>query len=201
MSSKTFISDLHNHFTDKYKLSIIKKSNSNIDSSVSIIIREINTNFEILFIKRTTKDSDKFSGHMAFPGGVKEPYDSDSLSTAHRETKEEIGLDSKLNCDLLGRFSDYKPVNPEANKFIVTPFIFYLKNPNVKLVKCKDEVDAIVWVPINFLIEALTKSTRIGTKYNKPYKDNVFEYKGYKIWGMTGKMLHAFLTEIKDYHT
>ena len=72
MSSKTFISDLHNHFTDKYKLSNIKTSNSNIDSSVSIIIREINTNFEILFIKRTTKDSDKFSGHMAFPGGVKE---------------------------------------------------------------------------------------------------------------------------------
>ena len=55
MSSKTFISDLHNHFTDKYKLSIIKTSNSNIDSSVSIIIREINTNFEILFIKRTIK--------------------------------------------------------------------------------------------------------------------------------------------------
>ena len=46
----------------------------------------------------------------------------------------------------------------------------------------------------------LTNSNRIGTRYEKPYKDNVFLYHGYKIWGMTGKMIYAFLHEIKNYH-
>jgi 8-oxo-dGTP pyrophosphatase MutT (NUDIX family) len=200
MNPLTFISDLRNHFNVNYSPTFIEASNSNIDSSVSIIIRQINLDFEILFIKRTTKETDKFSGHMAFPGGVKEKSDFDSLSTAHRETNEEIGLNSELNCDFLGRFSDYRPVNPEANKFIVSPFIFFLRNAHVDLVKCKEEVETLVWIPISFLMKNLGESNRVGTKYNKPYKDNVFEYKGYKIWGMTGKILYAFLLEIDDYY-
>tara|TARA_B110000196_G_scaffold2354_1_gene2160 strand:+ start:360 stop:773 length:414 start_codon:yes stop_codon:yes gene_type:complete len=136
---------------------------------------------------------------MAFPGGVKERTDKDSLVTAIRETNEEIGLDTKSNCILIGRFSDYKPVNPDVNRFIVSPFIFYLDNTDAHLVKCKEEVEDIVWVPLDFLISKLDESNRIGTKNNSTYKDNVFEYKNYKIWGVTGKILYAFLLEIKDY--
>ncbi|MBT3475899.1 CoA pyrophosphatase [bacterium] len=200
MSNLSFLENLKNHFLNKYKFVLIPESKITVQSSVSIVIRKINSKYEILFIKRTTKDSDKFSGHMAFPGGVREKVDKSSLATAIRETKEEIGLDLKLDCDILGRFSDYQPVNPEANKFIVSPFIFYLNKPDVELVRCEDEVEEIVWIPIDILLTNLTNSNRIGTRYEKPYKDNVFLYHGYKIWGMTGKMIYAFLHEIKNYH-
>ena len=54
--------------------------------------------------------------------------------------------------------------------------------------------------PINHIhIMAGYKGNRIYKKYNKTYKDNVFEYKGYTIWGMTGKILSSFLKEIETY--
>jgi len=199
MTNSSFVGNLSDHFKKQYKFSSIKTNESTIQSSVSIILRKANLNYEILLIKRTVRESDKFSGHMAFPGGVKESFDKDSLSTAIRETNEEVGLDLEKYSKLLGRFSDYRPVNPEANKFIVSPFIFYLTEPDVNLKKCKDEVDEIVWIPLKILLLNLHKSGRKSFKYDKPYNDNVFEFKGYKVWGMTGKILYAFLLEIEDY--
>lgn len=48
---------------------------------------------EILFIRRTTRKGDRWSGHVAFPGGKRESSDADDRSTSIRETEEEIGLD------------------------------------------------------------------------------------------------------------
>lgn len=48
---------------------------------------------EILYIKRASRMSDKWSSHVAFPGGRKEEEDENGLYTAMRETWEEIGLD------------------------------------------------------------------------------------------------------------
>lgn len=48
---------------------------------------------ELLYIKRATRSSDKWSAHVAFPGGRQDETDEDSLYTAMRETWEEVGLD------------------------------------------------------------------------------------------------------------
>jgi len=48
---------------------------------------------EILYIKRASRMTDKWSSHVAFPGGRKEEEDENGLYTAMRETWEEIGLD------------------------------------------------------------------------------------------------------------
>lgn len=48
---------------------------------------------EILYIKRASRETDKWSAHVAFPGGRKEDGDENGLYTAMRETWEEIGLD------------------------------------------------------------------------------------------------------------
>lgn len=48
---------------------------------------------EILYIKRASRLTDKWSSHVAFPGGRKEEEDENGLYTAMRETWEEIGLD------------------------------------------------------------------------------------------------------------
>tara|TARA_Y100001970_G_scaffold292589_1_gene434526 strand:- start:22166 stop:22771 length:606 start_codon:yes stop_codon:yes gene_type:complete len=201
MSRPTLVENLTYHFTNNYKFTSINTDKNTVESSVSIILRKIDLNYEVLLIKRTVRKTDKFSGHMAFPGGVKEKFDKNSLSTARRETKEEVGLDLEKDSVYIGRFSDYRPVNPEANRFIVSPFIFYLTNSKVDLKKCLEEVDDAVWIPLDILLLNLENSNRKGLRYDKPYSDNVFEYKGYKIWGMTGKILYAFLLEIERYTT
>ncbi|KAK9364248.1 NUDIX hydrolase domain-like protein [Lipomyces starkeyi] len=50
-------------------------------------------NAEILFIKRSTRETDRWSGHVALPGGRRDIEDESDLLTAKRETLEEVGLD------------------------------------------------------------------------------------------------------------
>ena len=87
------------------------KNNDSIFSSIAIIISENNDGEdEMFFIKRAVRNNDHFSGHMAFPGGVKEDYDKTLLDTAIRETMEEVGIDLTKSTEYLGSFDDYKPV-------------------------------------------------------------------------------------------
>lgn len=48
---------------------------------------------EILFIQRSERLGDPWSGHIAFPGGKREEGDADDAATAAREAMEETGID------------------------------------------------------------------------------------------------------------
>lgn len=48
---------------------------------------------EVLFIKRASRAGDRWTGHIALPGGKRDPEDLDDKATAIREVSEEIGLD------------------------------------------------------------------------------------------------------------
>lgn len=48
---------------------------------------------ELLFIKRSSREGDRWTGHVALPGGKRDPEDEDDKATAIREAQEEIGMD------------------------------------------------------------------------------------------------------------
>lgn len=48
---------------------------------------------EMLFIQRSEREGDKWSGHIAFPGGKRDVCDADDAATAARESMEEVGVD------------------------------------------------------------------------------------------------------------
>lgn len=48
---------------------------------------------EVVFIKRAAREGDRWTSHVALPGGKRDPEDEDDKATAIRETVEEIGLD------------------------------------------------------------------------------------------------------------
>ena len=48
---------------------------------------------EVLFIKRAARIGDRWTGHVALPGGKRDPEDEDDRAVAIREASEEIGLD------------------------------------------------------------------------------------------------------------
>jgi 8-oxo-dGTP pyrophosphatase MutT (NUDIX family) len=48
---------------------------------------------EAIFIKRAARKGDRWTSHVALPGGKRDPEDEDDRAVAVRETAEEIGLD------------------------------------------------------------------------------------------------------------
>src|SRR5262245_1701845 len=54
-------------------------------AAVAAILRDKPHGTEVLLIRRAARDGDPWSGHMAFPGGQREPEDRDLLTTAERE--------------------------------------------------------------------------------------------------------------------
>lgn len=47
---------------------------------------------EALFIKRAARKGDRWSAHVALPGGKRDIEDEDDRATAVREVREEVGL-------------------------------------------------------------------------------------------------------------
>ena len=62
---------------------------------------------EILFIKRAARVGDRWTSHVALPGGKREPADADDRATSSRETREEIGLDLDVeHCLFIGNLPE-----------------------------------------------------------------------------------------------
>lgn len=62
---------------------------------------------EVLFIKRASRVGDRWTGHIALPGGKREPADLDDRATSSRETREETGLELDTeHCILVGNLPE-----------------------------------------------------------------------------------------------
>lgn len=62
---------------------------------------------EVLFIKRAARTGDRWTGHVALPGGKRDPGDLDDRETSIRETREEIGLDlNASHCLFVGNLPE-----------------------------------------------------------------------------------------------
>jgi 8-oxo-dGTP pyrophosphatase MutT (NUDIX family) len=104
----------------------------------------------ILLIQRAERHGDPWSGHMALPGGRREPSDTDLLATAVRETREEVGISLGSEA-ILGRLEDVVPRIPTLPPIAVRPFVFLLdERPNLVL---NTEVAAARWVTLDDLLK------------------------------------------------
>lgn len=62
---------------------------------------------EVLFIKRAARKGDRWTSHIAFPGGGRDPGDKDDLAASIRETREEVGMDLEADhCLNVGNLSE-----------------------------------------------------------------------------------------------
>ena len=62
---------------------------------------------EVLLIKRAARHGDRWTGHVALPGGKRDPGDSDDRATSARETWEETGMDiNAAHCLYVGNLPE-----------------------------------------------------------------------------------------------
>lgn len=104
---------------------------------------------ELLFIQRASRESDPWSGQMAFPGGRKDPTDPTPQATAMRETDEEVGLDLSP-ARYLGSLSELDGGRATNRRVIVSAHAYWLDGPRPDLTP-NHEVADTVWVPLRDL--------------------------------------------------
>ena len=117
-------------------------------AAVAVILQGNRTELRLLFIERTEREGDPWSGHIAFPGGRVEACDRETRHTAERETREEIDLDLRP-AEYLGRLDD---LTGNTLPVLVSGFVYSIENAGP--FQLSSEVKDAFWVPVTDLIDA-----------------------------------------------
>lgn len=164
---------------------------------------------ELLFEVRG-KNLKRQPGEICFPGGSFEEKDCVFEETAVRETCEELGL-GRGDIEIWGELDTFiTHMGP-----VIHPFVGTLKNTE-KIRLSKEEVSEIFTVPLDFFLntEPEIHEMELGDRplgdfpsglagrenawrTRKKYRVYFYKYGKYVIWGMTARILYAFLNNFQ----
>ncbi|TVY84262.1 Uncharacterized protein LSUE1_G000871 [Lachnellula suecica] len=111
---------------------------------------------EVVFIKRAARAGDRWTSHVALPGGKRDPEDEDDKAVAIRETSEEIGLDlTSPHALFVGNLPE-RVVSTSWGKaplMVLCPFVFLWTQPELPPLKLQPaEIASTHWVPLRVLL-------------------------------------------------
>ena len=141
--------------------------------------------WSILFTKRA-ENLASHSGQIAFPGGSVEPGET-LEQAAIREADEEVGIPPN-HVELIGRLDDVIT----HSGFLVAPFVGLIHEPFDVVIQ-ESEVVEVFQVPIEALLAVGNPEVRYVAFRERKYPAYFYQHEGHEIWGLTGRMLKAFL--------
>lgn len=161
-------------------------------AAVAIVLAEQEGDTHALLIQRAEREGDPWSGHMAFPGGHREPDEGDLFLTAARETLEEVGIDLHRHAEAIGRLDDIRAQSDRPLDLLIRPFVCaatteLVPRPNAR------EVRATVWVPLSILRRPESAAAHRYQMNGMTMSFPAFLYRGFTIWGLTYRMLSGLL--------
>lgn len=154
------------------------------NSGVMILLYEEGGRIKIPLILRP-ENSGIHSGQISLPGGKQEPEDENLVSTAIRETSEEIGVPSK-SIEVIGKLTQlYIP----PSNFIVHPHLGYLTD-EVIFIPEKSEVAKIIALELEDLMdEEKVKEKDILLSSGQSIRAPYYTIEGETVWGATAMIL------------
>lgn len=163
-----------------------------IYAAVAVVLRPGESGaLELLMIKRADYEGDPWSGHVALPGGRREPDDTSLERAAVRETWEETAIDIDRDGAVLGALDEVSPRTPTVRRVIVRPYVAAVA-PGVAVVT-SPEVAAAFWVPLAALRETAAWITAEVVAHGQSLTVPAFAHGEYVVWGLTERILRAFL--------
>ncbi len=160
-------------------------------AAVALVLAGEAADLHVCLIRRAEHEYDRWSGHMALPGGRVDAGDPSARAAAIRETWEEVGL--RLDrAPYLGSLQT-QPVRAagKLTDMSLSSFVFHLGETLEQLTPT-DEVAEAFWVPLRHLLDprnAVQRPTpRDGVTLDRP----AVLYQGHYIWGLTYRVLTLF---------
>ena len=141
--------------------------------------------WSILFTKRSEHLA-AHSGQIAFPGGTVEGGETLDAA-AVREAEDEVGIPPQ-HVELIGRLDDVIT----HSGFLVAPFVGVIHEPFDVVIQ-EAEVVEVFQVPIEALLDPANPEVRYVPFQKKKYPAYFYHHGPHEIWGLTGRMLKAFL--------
>ena len=160
------------------------------EAAVAVILRA-STELEVLLIKRAESERDPWSGHVALPGGRRDPEDANLTGTAIRETSEETGVELSSSGWPMGRLAQVAPSHPTLPPIAITPYVFGVP-PEIKASAASPEVDRVLWVTLPVLFDPRTRGTTTIQLPAGPADFPCYWVDGHAIWGLTFRILSEF---------
>jgi len=157
------------------------------NAAVALLLKPVDQDLKVFFVKRVENPADPWSGQMALPGGKRDAKDQNLKQTVVRETLEETNINLLDSCRFLGVMETQRSApRPEMK---ILPFVVLLEyEPSIKL---NEELEGFVWISLEEL------SQNKGT-----VKFSFGEFPAYivgnsVIWGLTYRILEKFIHTLK----
>lgn len=162
------------------------------DTARAAVAAVLDPQERLLFIKRSDRAGDPWSGHMAFPGGRVDPGDASPRAAAERETLEEVGLPLARAGRLVGALDELaSPVRAGPTRLVVSPFVYTLSSSPV--LQPNHEVASVHWIALDRLARGEGRGgfelSWQGQRWWMPH----VELDGVRVWGLTLRMLDDLL--------
>ena len=180
------------HALEARQVSWAPESDPRRRAGVAVVLRATTRGvLELLLIKRAAYEGDPWSGHIALPGGRREPDDGSLERTAMRETWEETGIDLSRQGAMLGALAEVAPLSPAIPPLIIAPFVAAV-GPAEPL-RLSEEVADAFWVPLPVLQDPLASRDVKLTVRGASFQVSSFQHCGHTIWGLTERILRELL--------
>jgi 8-oxo-dGTP pyrophosphatase MutT (NUDIX family) len=147
--------------------------------------------YHVVFTKRTDTLR-HHKGQISFPGGSFDPADGDLLTTALRESHEELGI-APGDVTILGRLDD---LTTFSTNFIISPFVGLIPHP-YEFRPNAIEVAIVFDVPLSTLADPAVSRSYVRTREDgATLIDYEFYVGDHVIWGATARIIRHLLTVI-----
>ncbi len=165
------------------------------EAAVLLMLRPTHP-LELLLIQRAEKEGDPWSGHMALPGGRREPRDTDLLATALRETEEEVGIvvpDGRI----LGGLDELRPTSRHRFRVTIAPYVAAVPVDTTPI-PAPAEVETAVWMPLPHLLDDEAVDEVLIELEGESFSLPALNYQEYVIWGLTHRILTDFMDVARE---
>jgi 8-oxo-dGTP pyrophosphatase MutT (NUDIX family) len=145
----------------------------------------------VLLMRRAERETDPWSGHWSFPGGRRDPEDSDLVQTALRELEEECGI--RLARERLEAALPAAVARRRVGPFLlVAPFVFHIDNEQPVRLDPREAAEA-VWAPLSVLRDPARHALRPVPGLPADVLFPAIDLNGVPLWGFTYRLITDWL--------